>query len=100
MSHVLFPVLSSSLSFIRSKASFGGTKADEDGDSEYSLPGGYRPIVLIPAHCSWSHIRYTDPDIALVQSDEDRLLGLNPGAEDDPEGKLSGDLSILSTSVL
>ena len=43
--------------------------------------------MLRPAHCSWSHIRYTDPDIALVQSDEDRLLGLNPAADNDPGGK-------------
>lgn len=36
---------------------------------------------------SWDHIRYTDPDIAVTQSDEDKLLGLNPPASDDPEGK-------------
>ena len=43
-------------------------------------------MIIRPEHCSWSHMRYTDPDVALVQSDEDKILGLNPPAEDDPEG--------------
>lgn len=40
-----------------------------------------------PANVKWRTIRYTDPDIGLTQSDEDRILGLNPAAEDDPEGR-------------
>lgn len=36
---------------------------------------------------SWEHIRYTDPELPLAQSDEDRILGLNPPISDDPEGK-------------
>jgi tRNA pseudouridine13 synthase len=56
---------------------------------EYSLPGGYRKIIHRPTNVTWRHIRYTDPDIALTQSDEDRLLGENPAAEDAPEGKFS-----------
>lgn len=36
---------------------------------------------------SWSHIRYTDPDLPLSQCDEDRILGLNIPAADDPNGK-------------
>ncbi len=54
---------------------------------EYSLPGSYRRIVNHPDHVSWQHIQYTDPDIALVQSDEDKILGLNPPAENNPDGK-------------
>jgi len=54
---------------------------------EYSLPGSYRRIINHPDHVSWQHIQYTDPDIALVQSDEDRILGLNPAAVNDREGK-------------
>ncbi|WWD22862.1 hypothetical protein CI109_107357 [Kwoniella shandongensis] len=54
---------------------------------EYSLPGSYRRMVSRPLALTWSHIQYTDPDIALVQSDEDAILGLNPPALNDPEGK-------------
>ena len=54
---------------------------------EYSLPGSYRRILNRPDHVGWSHIHYTDPDIALVQSDEDRILGLNPAAPNDPDGR-------------
>lgn len=55
--------------------------------SEYSLPGSYRKMVHKPSNVTWEHIRYTDPDLPLAQSDEDRLLGLNKPAVDDPEGK-------------
>ncbi|CAK9784657.1 tRNA pseudouridine synthase D [Cutaneotrichosporon oleaginosum] len=54
---------------------------------EYSLPGSYRKIVHKPANVTWAHVRYTDPDVPLTQADEDRLLGLNVPAKDDPEGK-------------
>ncbi|WVO13555.1 hypothetical protein L204_101176 [Cryptococcus depauperatus] len=54
---------------------------------EYSLPGSYRLILLRPLSLSWSHIRYTDPDLPLVQSDEDAILHLNPPTEDNPQGK-------------
>jgi hypothetical protein len=54
--------------------------------SEYSLPGSYRKIIHLPKTFTWSHVSYTDPDISLVQSDEDKILGENPAAEDDPEG--------------
>lgn len=40
-----------------------------------------------PSHVEWRHIRYTDPDVALTQSDEDKLLGQGEAAQDDPEGK-------------
>jgi tRNA pseudouridine13 synthase len=53
---------------------------------EYSLPGSYRKIIHLPSTFTWSHVSYTDPDISLVQSDEDKILNLNPPAEDDPEG--------------
>ncbi|KAK4685164.1 tRNA pseudouridine13 synthase, partial [Tremellales sp. Uapishka_1] len=54
---------------------------------EYSLPGSYRRIINKPTNLSWSHIRYTDPDLALVQSDEDKLLGFIQPAQHDPNGK-------------
>ncbi len=56
-------------------------------ESEYSLPGSYRKIVHKPTNVSWEHIKYTDPDIPLAQADEDRLLGFNIPAKNDPEGK-------------
>ena len=40
-----------------------------------------------PQNVEWRHIRYTDPDVALTQSDEDRLLNQEHAAENDPEGK-------------
>ena len=32
----------------------------------------------LPSELSWSLLRYTDPDIALAQADEDKLLGFDP----------------------
>lgn len=43
-------------------------------------------MIHLPSRFSWSHVNYTDPDISLVQSDEDAILGQNPPAEHDPEG--------------
>lgn len=40
-----------------------------------------------PSNVTWEHIQYTDPDIPLVQADEDRLLGFNAPAQNDPSGK-------------
>ncbi|AFR94528.1 tRNA pseudouridine13 synthase [Cryptococcus neoformans C23] len=54
---------------------------------EYSLPGSYRLILLRPLSLTWTHLQYTDPDLPLVQSDEDEILSLNPPAANDPEGK-------------
>jgi hypothetical protein len=69
--------------------------------SEYSLPGSYRKIIHLPKTFTWSHVSYTDPDISLVQSDEDKILGENPAAEDDPEGEsLVPSLSIIYSSIL
>lgn len=48
--------------------------------SEYSLPGSYRRIIHLPTNLTWQHISYTDPDVALVQADEDAILNLNPPA--------------------
>ncbi len=45
---------------------------------EYSLGGSYRKIMHLPSELSWSLLRYTDPDIALAQADEDKLLGFDP----------------------
>jgi tRNA pseudouridine13 synthase len=58
---------------------------------EYSLSGSYRKIVHVPGHLSWKHMRYNDPDIALCQSDEDKLLGLDPPPTDEEarEGKFA-----------
>ncbi|KAG8860947.1 hypothetical protein FRB91_000143 [Serendipita sp. 411] len=45
---------------------------------EYSLAGSYRKIVHLPKLVSWSLLRYTDPELPLAQSDEDRILGIEP----------------------
>lgn len=76
----------------------GENNADEF--SEYSLPGSYRKIIHLPKTFTWSHVSYTDPDISLVQSDEDKILGENPAAEDNPEGTSSSPVSLSSFSIL
>jgi tRNA pseudouridine13 synthase len=53
---------------------------------EYTLSGSYRNILHLPKELSWSVLRYTDPDVPLAQSDEDRLLDNEPPAPD-PNGK-------------
>ncbi|KAI6105807.1 tRNA pseudouridine synthase D [Pisolithus sp. B1] len=45
---------------------------------EYTLNGSYRKILQLPKNLSWSILRYTDPDVALAQADEDKLLGFDP----------------------
>ncbi|KAJ7590955.1 pseudouridine synthase [Mycena floridula] len=45
---------------------------------EYTLGGSYRKILHLPKELSWSVLRYTDPDVALAQADEDKLLGFDP----------------------
>ncbi|KAH7107274.1 tRNA pseudouridine synthase D [Auriculariales sp. MPI-PUGE-AT-0066] len=47
-------------------------------NKEYSLLGSYRKILQLPRNISWTQLRYTDPDAALVQADEDILIGLDP----------------------
>jgi len=47
---------------------------------EYTLNGSYRAIIHLPKELSWSVLRYTDPDVSLAQSDEDKLLGFDPPA--------------------
>ena len=44
---------------------------------EYSLAGSYRKILHLPKEVSWETMRYTDPDIPLAQSDEDKVLGID-----------------------
>ncbi|KAI0036796.1 pseudouridine synthase [Vararia minispora EC-137] len=53
---------------------------------EYSLSGSYRAILHLPKELSWDVLRYTDPDVALAQADEDKLLGYDPPAPA-PDGK-------------
>ncbi|KAI0322480.1 pseudouridine synthase [Amylostereum chailletii] len=53
---------------------------------EYSLSGSYRKILHMPKQLSWSALRYTDPDVALAQSDEDKLLKYDTPV-DTPDGK-------------
>lgn len=53
---------------------------------EYSLSGSYRKILHLPKELSWSVLRYTDPDVPLAQSDEDKLLGYDAPAIV-PDGK-------------
>ncbi|PVG03526.1 tRNA pseudouridine synthase D [Serendipita vermifera] len=51
---------------------------------EYSLAGSYRKILHCPKEVSWKTMRYTDPEIPLAQSDEDRILGIEePQTEED-----------------
>ena len=37
----------------------------------------------LPKELSWSVLRYTDPDVALAQADEDQLLGFDPPVIDE-----------------
>lgn len=37
-------------------------------------------MLHLPKEMSWSVLRYTDPDVSLAQSDEDRLLDFDPPA--------------------
>ncbi|KAL5487840.1 PUS7 [Sanghuangporus weigelae] len=50
---------------------------------DYNLTGTYRKIILKPKELSWSVLRYTDPDVPLAQSDEDKLLGMEPPVLDE-----------------
>ena len=67
--------------------------------SEYSLPGSYRRIINKPSHVSWRHLRYTDPDISLVQSDEDKILNLDPAAPNVPDGETISATSLINREV-
>ena len=60
------------------------SRADLGGGREYSLSGSYRAIIHRPRELHWSVVRYTDPDVPLAQSDEDKLLGFDaPALVDD-----------------
>lgn len=37
----------------------------------------------LPTQLEWTTLRYTDPDIALAQSDEDKILGFDPPVIDE-----------------
>lgn len=50
------------------------------------MTGSYRKILQLPRDLSWKVMRYTDPDVALAQADEDKLLGFDPPVIND-EGK-------------
>lgn len=45
---------------------------------DYVLGGSYRALLHLPKELSYSILRYTDPDVALAQADEDKLLGFDP----------------------
>lgn len=47
-------------------------------DRDYTLNGSYRKILHLPRELTWTVMRYTDPDVSLAQSDEDKLLGFDP----------------------
>jgi tRNA pseudouridine13 synthase len=53
---------------------------------DYILGGSYRAILHKPKELTWSVLRYTDPDVALAQADEDKLLGFDPPTVN-PDGK-------------
>ncbi|KAF9451677.1 tRNA pseudouridine synthase D [Macrolepiota fuliginosa MF-IS2] len=41
---------------------------------DYTLNGSYRNILHLPKELTWTVMHYTDPDVSLAQSDEDKLL--------------------------
>lgn len=43
---------------------------------ELALTGDYRALLHLPKNVSYDLVRYTDPNVNLVQSDEDQILGL------------------------
>ncbi|KAF8314759.1 pseudouridine synthase [Clavulina sp. PMI_390] len=45
---------------------------------DYSLAGSYRKIMHRPKELSWRILKYTDPEVPLAQSDEDKILGFDP----------------------
>ncbi|KAH8830450.1 pseudouridine synthase [Flagelloscypha sp. PMI_526] len=49
---------------------------------DYTLKGSYRKIMHLPKNISWRVLRYTDPDCQLAQSDEDKILGIEPPPPD------------------
>ncbi|EKM80137.1 hypothetical protein AGABI1DRAFT_120164 [Agaricus bisporus var. burnettii JB137-S8] len=49
---------------------------------EYTLNGSYRKILHLPKELTWDVMHYTDPDVSLAQSDEDKLLGFDPPVVD------------------
>nr|VWO95201.1 Orotidine 5'-phosphate decarboxylase (EC (OMP decarboxylase) (OMPDCase) (OMPdecase) (Uridine 5'-monophosphate synthase) (UMP synthase) [Ganoderma boninense] len=53
---------------------------------DYTLGGSYRSILHLPKELSWAVMKYTDPDVPLAQSDEDKLLELPP-PKSDADGK-------------
>ncbi|GJJ07479.1 hypothetical protein Clacol_001681 [Clathrus columnatus] len=44
---------------------------------DYTLGGSYRKILHHPKELSWMVMKYTDPDVALAQSEEDQILGFD-----------------------
>lgn len=64
---------------------------------EYSLAGSYRKIVHNPKDLSWKHLRYTDPDVPLCQSDEDKILGKE--APPSEEAMNEGEFAALQISL-
>ncbi|PWN41828.1 pseudouridine synthase [Ceraceosorus guamensis] len=53
--------------------------------SDFKLGGAYRKLLQRPKDVSWSLIKYTDTNLNLAQSDEDKLLGIDNPPEPDPE---------------
>ncbi|KZT62906.1 pseudouridine synthase [Calocera cornea HHB12733] len=53
---------------------------------EFSLAGSYRKILHMPKNISWTTMRYTDPNLPLAQTDEDKILGFDEPVID-PDGK-------------
>ncbi|KAF8745972.1 hypothetical protein AX14_004266 [Amanita brunnescens Koide BX004] len=49
---------------------------------EYTLRGSYRAMLHLPKEMTWSVLRYTDPNVALAQADEDNLLGFDAPVTD------------------
>ncbi|KAJ3120088.1 multisubstrate pseudouridine synthase 7 [Nowakowskiella sp. JEL0407] len=66
---------------------------------DWSLPGSYRKIVAVPKDCTWSFIRYNDPNTPLIMTDFEIAEG-KPPVESIPDGKYLAvilELTLLSS---
>lgn len=58
---------------------------------EMRLRGDYRTLLHLPRNVAYRLVRYTDPDVNLLQSDEDRILGLDPPPPQEADDAAGGD---------
>eukprot|EP00698_Gefionella_okellyi_P015679 TRINITY_DN4441_c0_g1_i1.p1 TRINITY_DN4441_c0_g1~~TRINITY_DN4441_c0_g1_i1.p1 ORF type:complete len:633 (-),score=118.94 TRINITY_DN4441_c0_g1_i1:3-1901(-) len=53
---------------------------------EYALPGAYRRLIARPGDLQWRTMRYNDVNARLLETDLDRLNGVQP-PQSEPDGK-------------